>query len=635
MCGFVGSINFKIPEETARRLLIHRGPDEQAGLVDGPVSFYHVRLSIQDVKSGSQPMTHGSLITAYNGEIYNHMEVRRQFQLDCQTESDTETLLRHYEKKGIDALQDFDGMFAFALLDKSSRKLLLARDRAGKKPLYYYRGKNSLLFASELNCLRALVDLEVDDEKILGFLQTGLFYKEATPYKGVRELPPGSSIEVDIDTLQSTESVWWNINQCYQPDTAADQGGGLQESLNEVDSLLEQSVQRRLVSSDLEVGAFLSGGIDSGLVVAKAATILSKPLKTFTMSFEGSFDESALASSVAKRYGTDHHQIHIDLGNLHQDIESILSSYGEPFADSSAIPSFYVSREASKLLTVVLNGDGADELFGGYRRYVPYARLNMYDLPGWASTCARQAIGVLPKPGDKMSKYNFLHRLLSLVGANGLNRYLTSTTDIFSGTHVIAGTRVNAVDQSSNSHSSQTSLKQSLRTLSDDYDAVTGSELTSLQKIMLMDFTTQLGALYLPKMDIATMRNSLEARSPFLSRELMAYAPKLPDLYKINGNTTKYLLRRLSEQYLPQNVQAAPKRGFEIPLQQWVNGQLNPIINDYLTNPDCWIKQYLYAESYEKLLADKLNVGAEKRAKMLWTLFASEVWYQKCCRMKL
>ena len=627
MCGFVGSINCAFPEDKARQWLFHRGPDAQVGFSDGPVSLYHVRLSIQDVEGGSQPMAHGPLITTYNGEIYNHLEIRRQHQLNCKTESDTETFLKHFEKKGIAAMQDWDGMFAFALYNRSSRKLLLARDRAGKKPLYYYRSNNKVLFSSELNCLRALVDLEVDDEKILGYLQTGFFYKEATPYEGVRELAPGCTIEFDVDTLESTESVWWNIEQCYFPDEQVNNTSQLSESILEVDRLLDLSVKRRLVSSDLEVGAFLSGGIDSGLVVSKAARQLSRPLKTFTMSFDGSFDESELARSVATQYSTNHHQVHVNFDKLHQDVESIFSSYGEPFADSSAIPSYYVSREASKFLTVVLNGDGADELFGGYRRYVPYSRFNIFELPDWVSAGAYQVGKMLPKPDNKTSLYNYFHRLLALLGARGLDRYLSSTTDGFSGTSAIVGS-FNELSNPISSEPRQTALLQSIDIVNRDYESAVHSDLTSLQKIMMLDFKAQLGSQFLPKMDIATMQHSLEARSPFLSRELVTYAPSLPDACKVRGSTTKYLLRQLSEKYLPHAVQTAPKRGFEIPLKDWVNGQLSPVINDYLLDPNCWVKQFVYPDFYNKLLIDKVDVGAEKRVKMIWTLFAAEVWYK-------
>jgi len=607
MCGIAGSINFKLNIPKISKDLLHRGPDEQTFFEDNSLQLHHHRLAVLDIACGHQPMHFQDFTIIFNGEIYNHLEVRAKYNLSCKTHSDTETILHAYAKAGPACLNDFDGMFAIAIYDKNKQHLFLARDRAGKKPLYYFSSGDKFVFASELNALRNQLPLEIDEEHIHQFIHTGYLFRAATPYKNVYELPAGSYAVIPLNDPRPIVVRWWDVHTFYSLST----NDNLDTALRNIDQLLHESVKRRLESSDLEVGSFLSGGIDSGLVTA-IARMYNHSIKTFTVSFEGDYDEAPLARLVANRYQTDHHEIKISFDNLINDVEKILFNYGEPFFDSSAIPSYYVSREAKRSVTVILNGDGGDEIFGGYRRYVPFAKYDFFN-PGFLMKgFARLFLNVLPAP-DKRNKYNYIYRLADLTVKNGIDTYLSATLNTFEGLGKF-----------------QIKHDTGFQKMKEHFEAINRSELSGLQKIMNMDFDNLLACNLLVKMDIATMAHSLEGRSPLLSKDILEYVPSLPDDFKIRGGTTKFLLRRLAEKYLPEELINQPKRGFEIPLKKWIDNQLKDMIADYILRPDAYCKNFLPKSFVEQLWNYKINGGDEKRAKMIWTLFALEVWYKKC-----
>lgn len=607
MCGIAGSINHRLDIPLLTRCLYHRGPDEQTTFEDANLQLHHHRLAILDIAGGRQPMYYQHLTIIFNGEIYNHLDVRKKHALDCKTNSDTETILHAYAKLGPACLTDFDGMFTIAIYDKQKNELFLARDRAGKKPVYYFSDGKKLIFASELNSIRSQIDLQINEEHLHQYIRMGYFYKSATPYQNVWELPAGSYALISLNSPEVKVQRWWDIHSFYEAPVKDD----LETALLKVDELLHLAVKRRVESSDLEVGSFLSGGIDSGIVSAIAKQYNST-LQTFTVSFDGEYDEAPLAKLVADRYQTRHHEIKISFDNLLNDVEKILVNYGEPFFDSSAIPSYYVSREAKKHLTVILNGDGGDELFGGYRRYVPFAKYDFFN-PGFVVRgAAAAAYALMPAPHNKKSKYNFLYRLTDFARKNGLDTYLSATIDSFEGLEKYL-----------------TGDKSNLQHVQQDFAAINKSGLTGLQKIMNLDFDNILPGDLLVKMDIATMAHSLEGRSPLLSKELLEYVPTFNDGLKINGQQTKYLLRRLASKYLPAELINQPKRGFEIPLKKWIDGQLKDLIASYILTPDAYCNKFVKAGFISDLWHRKINAGDEKRAKMLWTLFALEVWYKK------
>ncbi|MEP6582781.1 MAG: asparagine synthase (glutamine-hydrolyzing) [Ginsengibacter sp.] len=611
MCGLAGTINADFSYDTVTKIMGHRGPDERRGYQHGNVNLFHLRLAILDIAGGIQPMSlKDRYVIIFNGQIYNHQEIRKQFNLAGNTSSDTETLLLLYDKFGRDFLQYLDGMFVFIIHDKVKNELFIARDRAGKKPLYYYFDDKVFAFASELNCLYKMVKLEVEPANFYHYLRLGSFYRQFTPYKKVKELPAGTHLTINCDNLAITEKKWWNINDYYSTQCK----DSLETSLQKTDQFLHTAVKRRIESSDLEVGSFLSGGIDSGLTTAIASQYNSR-LRTFTVSFEGEYNEAPLAKLVAEKYHTNHTEIKISFANLRDDIEKILSNYGEPFFDSSAIPSYYVSREAKKYVTVILNGDGADELFGGYRRYVPFARYDFFKKNYLVKNGASFIKRGMPKSHNKKSFYNYLYRLASLASKSNVEIYLSAGVDIFEDyTEFITDPGFDYLEP-----------------LRKDFDQIANSDLSGLQKIMNMDFDINLFDDLLVKMDIATMANSLEGRSAFLSKELLEYIPGIADKYKINGRTTKYLLRRLAVKYLPATLINQPKRGFEIPLKSWIDKELKEPVTDFLSSSQCFYKNFVQQSFVLDLLNKKVDISDEKRAKILWTLFSMEVWNKNMC----
>jgi asparagine synthase (glutamine-hydrolysing) len=608
MCGIAGSIRHALNIPQLTRDLLHRGPDEQNTFAEESIQLHHHRLSIVDIACGGQPMHFNDLTIIFNGEIYNHLAIRAQLKLKCTTNSDTETILHAYSLLGAGCLVHFDGMFALAIYDRKKDELFLARDRAGKKPLYYFNNGKQFLFASELNALRHQLPVQINDEHIHQYVRMGYFYKSNTPYQSIFELPAGTYASVSLASPEIKITRWWDIHQFYLKKCSDD----FSTALNKIDQFLHEAVRRRVESSDLEVGSFLSGGIDSGLVTAIAKTY-NPSLKTFTVSFEGEYDEAPLAKLVADRYDTKHHEIKISFDHLVTDIESILTNYGEPFWDSSAIPSFYVSREARKHLTVILNGDGGDELFGGYRRYVPFSKYDFFKPGSFIKNIASVVHAILPESHNKKSKHNYIYRLSDLARKDGLDTYLSATMDIYEGLEA-------------NLKSTENILKE----VKSDFMRINKAPISGLKKIMNLDFDNVLAGDLLVKMDIATMAHSLEGRSPLLSKELLEYVPTLPDEFKIKRGQTKYILRTLAEKYLPAELIHQPKRGFEIPLKKWIDNELKDLIASYILKPGAYCQNFVRQNFVHDIWDRKIKTSDEKRAKMIWNLFALEVWYHKC-----
>jgi len=616
MCGIFGTLNLAVSNRASEIFsgLYHRGPNARGLSLEDNVELFHTRLSIQDLNvTGRQPMHHHGLTIVFNGEIYNHMELRKEYGIHAESNSDTKTLLMLFELMGMRMLDKLDGMFAFAIYDQFRNELFLARDRAGKKPLYLFNQGNGFAFSSELNILNQMFRPGIDYSSLSAYLYLGYHYRKATPYNSVRELENGHYLKIDTRSGKQTQIKWFDMSSCYQVKNRL----SYEESIDELDRKLKLSVNRRIDSSDLEIGSFLSGGIDSGLITAMAA--LHKPsLKTFTVRIDGSYDESPLALQVAQKYKTQHTVVDISFSDLQNNIEQILINYGEPYCDNSAIPSYYVAKAAKKYVNVVLNGDGADELFGGYRRYVPFKYFDFLNSGNFSRISAQILSGVLPTAHEKKSSYNYIYRLLKFASYNDvLKTYSAATSDIMVG------------------YEDQFLIDPDLDDINDDLRKINQLNLSPLKKLLLMDFQTILFSGLLPKMDIATMAHSLEGRSPFLSKELLEFAPGLSDDYKINGLNTKYILRDLSRKYLPNDLISQPKRGFEIPLKNWVDNQLKGIINDYLLSVDTIYPSIIRKNFVLDLINRRVKISDEKRAKILFDVFALEVWYKNISRSKL
>lgn len=602
MCGIFGTLNRPIdnPAQVLRDLN-HRGPDAHGNLTTGPLSLLHTRLAIQELGAGGhQPMQRGRWVLALNGEIYNHSDLRRQYGLGCQSGSDTETLLHLWAQVGVAMLPELDGMFALVLFDTMTQRLWLARDRFGEKPLYVWQSGLELIFSSELNVLQRQVPLSIGRESLSRYCQLGYFFREETPYENVRQVLPGHVVCVEAQTLTQTETRWIPRRPSARQEVI---------SLGRLENTLTHCIHQRLDTADHEVGVLLSGGIDSGLITAIAAR--HQPgIQTFTMSFsDGLYDEAQRAQLIADQCRTRHTIVRVSTHNLADEVLRILPRYGEPFMDSSALPGFWIAKAAREHVPVVLTGDGADELFGGYRRYAA-ARFGLFRLPKITCRLMGRLHPLLPYPTHKQSRYSQFYRLSELAQQSGARRYLAATTDVFGGyeSNLINPAELDALD-----------------TLVDQTQS-----LSAVQQLQSLDRTLLLPGDLLRKMDIATMAHSLEARNPFLSCELAEFAFSLDDSMKIGWNggiQTKLLLRQLAAKYLPAEVIRQPKRGFEVPLRQWIDGPLRSLIHDFLAKPTL-IDTLVQPAFIQQLLGKPHRFPPEKRAKLLWMMLSVEIWHR-------
>jgi asparagine synthase (glutamine-hydrolysing) len=617
MCGIAGVFSRGPRESHATlaelermgALLAHRGPDHQGCWTtpDVRLGLAHRRLSIIDLSpAGRQPMTSpsGRFEITFNGEIYNYVELAAALRGEgatFRTTSDTEVLLVAFERWGVEAaLKRVAGMFAFGLWDNAQQRLYLARDRAGKKPLYIALANERLYFASEM---KALVDLDlagdIDREALHHYLSLGYVPGPRTIYSGISEVPPGTISEFD-GALARRDTAYWEYPAGATADVSFD------EAVAETERRLRESVRIRL-RADVPVGVFLSGGIDSGLIVALAAQEAARQLRTFTIAFgESRFDESAGAAAVAARYGTDHTVIRVapDVESL---VPRIASAYDEPFADPSAIPTFVVAGAAARHLRVVLNGEGADELFAGYRR--AWAARMMSRLAFAPRGLVRAAHRMLPPPGGFRTRYSFAHRFLSGLGAPLGERYIAWSSDGFNEPEKRALYRdVPAVE------STPDRLVRGLRSRDE------------LSRFMELDFRVGMTDCLLVKMDIATMAHSLEARCPFLDHGVVEWAASLPRSVVFHGRETKPILRALASRLLPPEVASAPKRGFEIPLADWIDGPLASLVNDTIRTRGGLLDSLFDRSALVSLVEQRAGADRERRAKQLWILTMLGQW---------
>jgi asparagine synthase (glutamine-hydrolysing) len=589
--------------------LAHRGPDHQGewATEDGRVGLAHRRLSIIDLSpAGCQPMRSpsGRFQIVFNGEIYNYLELRDELRSAGRafsTNSDTEVLLAAFEHWGVTAtLRKVSGMFAFALWDVAERRLLLARDRAGKKPLYIADRGDRVFFASEMKALLAVgVPDDVDHEALHHYLSLAYVPRPRTIYSAIREVPPGSVMVID-EKLHATVESYWRLP------APASGGVPFDEAVEETERRLREAVRIRL-RADVPVGIFLSGGIDSGLLVALASQEASQPLRTFTVRFgEQRFDESAKARLVAERYGTEHTIITTETA-AESLISRVAAAYDEPFGDPSAVPTYAVAEAASKHLRVVLNGEGADELFAGYRR--AWAARLMSSVGFVPRGLARGVHAVMPAPRRFRTPYAFAHRFIGGLHAGLGERYIIWSSDGFSET------------EKRRLYREPFAVEPTSETLGDNL--IEGSELS---RFMAMDFIVGMADCLLVKMDIATMAHSLEARCPFLDHHVVEWAASLPRDVVFQGRNTKPILRALAAKYLPQEIVTGPKHGFEIPLADWIDGPLSSLVRDSLMSRNGMIADLFDRSTIEALVDGRETADRERRAKHIWILMMLAQW---------
>jgi asparagine synthase (glutamine-hydrolysing) len=617
VCGIAAIVDYSAPPdarlaERIRDAMVHRGPD-QAGLYsDDQAALAMRRLAIIDVAGGDQPITNedGSIIVVLNGEIYNFGQlrddlIRRGHRFS--TASDTEVLVHLYEDEGDDLVHRLRGMFAFALWDSRRRRLLCARDRLGKKPLFWRRWGDRVTLASELSAL--LVDpsipREIDQRALDAFLCFQYVPAPLCIVSGVQKLPPASRLIFDDEGARVER--WWRL--AYEPKLT---GLAFRDAQERVWEMIKEATRIRLIS-EVPLGAFLSGGVDSSAVVAAMAEVSSSRVKTFSITFEETdFDEATYARMVAERFATDHHEFHVRPDALAM-MPRLARHYGEPFADPSAIPSFYLADQASAHVTVALNGDGGDECFAGYGRYLRRDRARWLDhVPRrMLRTGARATSAIAGKRDGGMGRVAYLARMAALEPQQ------------------LYATAVTAFDAATRRDLVVPEMREELGgwapedLLFDAWDEVPAADRTD--RMLGADIETYLPGDLLPKMDIATMAHSLEARSPLLDHELMEFAARLPTSDKIHAGEGKSVLRRAMRGKLPDEVLDRPKMGFGVPLKHWFRGALAELPREMLLDPAALTARMLRREQVQRLIDDHLR-GTQDHSLRLWVLLQLESW---------
>jgi len=640
MCG-IGGI-WGDPAEprlrTIARTLSHRGPDEQGVWSDAQsgIGLAHARLSIIDLQTGQQPICNedGRVVMVFNGEIYNYRELREEL---CarghrfRTTSDSEVIVHLYEDEGLEAVTRLRGMFAIALWDADRRQLVLARDRVGKKPLYYCQSAGEFVFASEIKGVVAVARIaaELNRQALADYLGWGDIHPPETIYREVRSVLP-SRILVVRDREVVDERTYWQL--AFEPKLRL----GSEEAVEQTNELLREAVRLRL-RSDVPVGAFLSGGIDSGIVTAMAAQQYAGKLITVTIGVEdGRFDERPLARQVAERYETDHHEVLIR-PDVARDLPTIAANYDQPFGDSSAVPSYYVAQAARRFVKVVLNGDGGDETFAGYRHFLAgrlSGKLHWADRPACRGLW-RLLSGALPVPRSFRTKYAFAHRLVRGMGLAPAERYLAWTVDGLTEPEKrwLCGTagRADGHGMPGPSACWLDGTAPASRLSQGPLD--TFRRCGALDRMLGTGFHTWLPASLLVKMDIACMAHGLEARSPLLDHVLIDSVARFPESVKLPGMQTKPLLRRLSQRYLPADVQTAPKQGFEIPVAAWLRGPLKPVCEDLMLSRDGLLLELFDRAALEKLIRGQVGMEPGRWGRRVWWLLMLSVW-DRCVRVR-
>jgi len=612
MCGIAGGIDTAVSLnaalDTALAQITHRGPDD-AGTWNGQgVSLGATRLAVIDLAGGHQPMTSedGRLTVVFNGEIYNYREIRaRLVRRGCTfaTDCDTEVLLRLYDERGANLVDDLRGMFAFAIYDRRLRRLLLARDRFGKKPLYYQRPKaGGLVFGSELKALeplsRACGEMwTIRAQSVSDYLSLGVVPQPDTVFEGVRSLEAGSTLTFEDNRL-SIRSYWEATFAPKLSITYEDAQIVLREKIRE-------SVDLRL-RADVPLGVFLSGGVDSSVVAYEASKRLGAELRTFTVSTPGELDESAVAERTANALGATHTVLRLQV-DPEAGLLGIVQNYDQPFADSSAIATTEISRLARQHVKVVLNGDGGDEVFAGYRRHLAAHIAGRFDrLPSSLTHNASALFG--RATAVRRGPFGFLARFTRGLSLDPAERYLAWTTDMLR-----------------ESDKSSVWLGQSARPTEEMIATHIGPGLSGLDRQVAADVEINLLSDLLVKMDIATMANSLEARSPLLDHELAEFAWRLPDSFRVRRGVPKAILRDAYRGRLSDEVVRGAKKGFEVPMAEWLEGPLKPLLMDTLGSSSARTRAYVDGNFIDALLARRA-MPERNWGYLVYSLLVLELW---------
>jgi len=615
MCGIVGILQTDGTPANADLLrpmmdaIVHRGPDDEGVFEDGPVALGFRRLSIIDLACGHQPLTtaDGRYTIVFNGEVYNYREVREVLQHDhgreFLTNSDTEVIVNAVAQWGEGALPRLNGMFAFAVWDTVERRLFLARDRLGKKPLHFVRTGNALIYASETKSLLAHPDVprDVDTSRIPTFVTYRYLPGVETLFRGIEVLQPACSMTATPGGEVSLPRRWWD----YEFKGRAAQDAKEEVLVEELRELLTDAVRLRMIA-DVPFGAFLSGGLDSSLIVALMSQLHPEPLKTFSIGFDTGFSETNHARTVAQKFNTHHHELVVSSDDLMHAIPAALHARECPISEPSDIPIFLLSELARKKVTVVLSGEGSDEIFAGYPKYAFENRFGwMRSLPpALLATVARKLPARLRGPQlalECMSAPDKLESYACWFGAFGAAGREHLLAPQYSSTNVHQFSELALVGR-------------------DDFSS-------RVEEMLYLDTRHWLPANLLLRGDRMTMAHSLELRCPFMDYRLVEFAARrVPLRNKVRGSSGKHLLKKLAERYLPHDIVHRNKWGFKVPVSEWFRGPMAGVLRDTLFSPRALQRGY-FQQSYLRHLVDDHTTARADHGKQLWILFQLELWH--------
>ena len=624
MCGINGIVrkrtSFTLSSDIHKMndLIIHRGPDDDGVyLSNDKVALGMRRLSIIDLTSGKQPISNEgkNKVIVFNGEIYNYKELQLDLiNLGCKlkTNSDTEVVLTLYELYGEECVKYLNGMFAFAIYDQLKSVLFVARDRFGEKPLYYYLSEEEFIFASEL---KSLIMLDSSLKKISTTalqLYFSLSYIPAphTIYDNIFKLEPATTLVINIDSLEVVKNKYWEFNNDKKPEEFI-----CKYSLakKKVTDLVFDSVEKRMVS-DVPIGVFLSGGVDSAVVASVMSKLREIKIRTFTIGFDDKrYDESSRALTIANHINSDHIHFPLNYNKILHDIDEVILNFDEPFADPSALPTYFISKHTSDYVKVALTGDGGDEVFGGYNKYLiqtigkhlrPYIPLQ--SIKSFLSSTYFKNL-------DSKSKIIKLRKFFNSIDVNSLLSHLNIIQLAF------RNEELNEILNDAN-------LLDIRKILVPNNESIPSSIKSDLQIARYLDFKVSLEGDLLPKVDRTSMLASLECRAPFLDHRLVDLSFSLPDNYLITGNNKKRILKDAFEWAVPKNYFNSPKSGFEIPLGSWFRNELRSDLENYLSEDNLKVHGLINSQNTRVIMNEHLS-GSYDHSWKLWTIYCFQKWY--------
>lgn len=612
MCGIAGFISSKWTSEDLikmTRRLQHRGPDAEGfySNLKQEVHLGHRRLSILDLsEAGNQPFYSADkrYVMIYNGEVFNFQELAQKHNISAKTRSDTEVIVELFAIKGVQAFQEFNGMFAIAIWDTQEEKLTLVRDRFGIKPVCYYDGPDGFAFASEIKSLLELpIPRLINTESLSDYLFLEYIPKPNTIFQNIKKLTNGCYLEVTNKCHVKIKS-YYDIRNKQNPIAIREN-----DAIDQFQQILSTAVKTRMIS-DVPVGTFLSGGVDSSLIAAKFQENSATPVNTYTIGFnEKKYDESGFAKRVSEILKTNHHEHRLAFDSIFSVLNDAIEYYDEPFAVSSVLPSLLISKSAREHSTVALSGDGGDELFMGYNTYTWYERLATLKRIGGkpALKLAEIMLSVLGgKPGIKARLFEGWNDQYPYINLWSQDQQMFTQTEV--------GKLLNY------SYKHQTTLPY--------WESLESANISSMQQVSLFDVQYYLADDLMYKMDIASMRHGLEVRCPFLDYNLVEFAINLPIELKIKNGTQKYILKKTLEKYLPKDLIYRTKWGFTAPVGEWLKDSHKYLIDEYLS-PERIKKQGIFSAYEISKLVSAFREGKDFHGKRIWSLIVFQLWYDK------